>query len=116
MGPVATPGQTSWNFGPVTAGPVLVARFTVHNQGGRRLVLNQKSQSCECASTGTPTIVIPPGASGVVVAKLKTKDIRGSVAVEATFATSDPSRPTLTFTLLADVHPAVEELHARRVF
>jgi Protein of unknown function (DUF1573) len=114
-GPVAAPGQTSWDFGLVTAGPDLVAQFTVHNQGGRRLVLNQKSQSCACASTGTPTIVILPGASDVVIAKLKTKDIRGSVAIEVDYATNDPSRPTLTFTLLSDVHSPVEELNAEQV-
>jgi Protein of unknown function (DUF1573) len=115
-GPVASPGQTSWNFGAVTAGPDLVAKFTVRNLGGRRLVLNQKSQSCECASTGTPTIVILPGASDVLIAKLKTKDIRGAVAIEVVYATSDPSRPTLTFTLLSDVHSPVEELNAGQVF
>ena len=106
--PIAAPEQSSWDFGAVEAGPTLVAKFSVRNPGGRRLVLNEKSLSCECASTGTPTLIIPPGECGVVVARLKTRGLRGSFAIKVDYSTSDPTRPTLTFTLRADVHSSVD--------
>ena len=92
-----------WDFGDVAAGPVLTARFQVANRGARRLVLNKKSQSCECATASSPTIIIPPGGQAEVVATLGTKGLSGRFAIDVLYATSDALHPRLTFRLLADI-------------
>ena len=95
--------QLSWDFGRVTAGPVLTKGFQVANRGRRRLVLNEKTRSCECGRSRKATIIIPPGGSGEVTTEFLTKGLSGSFAIEVVYTTSDPKCPLLTFQLLADI-------------
>ena len=51
------------DFGDVTQGQILTAKFPITNVGHRRLVLNQLGSSCECAHGDRGTIILQPGES-----------------------------------------------------
>jgi len=104
--PAMTVDRTEHDFGNVEDTSSVSVEFTVTNRGGRRLILSQRSRSCECVFGRPPEIVIPPGASRPLVAVLETDEIRGPVALTLRYWTNDPKHPNLDLVLLADVkHP-----------
>lgn len=109
--------RTQWDFGAVQQGDVLRTSFPIQNLGNRRLIVQQKSSSCECASSPSQTIIIQPGKSTTIAAVVDTSGIEGAFQMELEFTTSDPQLPEFTLTLLSEVRiahrsdtsPCVEE-------
>jgi hypothetical protein len=94
---------TEHDFGTVTAGPVLDHVFEVRNTGDRRLVLQEVSASCSCGGASKAPLIIEAGATGLIRARLETAKIRGPMKIDVRYRSSDPERPSVTFSLLADV-------------
>jgi hypothetical protein len=97
--------RTVWDFGQVRRGLTLRAKFPVTNVGDRRLVLHQRTSSCECVAGEEQTIILQPGESTEVTATLDTRELQGAFQMEFAFTTSAPNLPTFQLTLLADIQP-----------
>ncbi len=107
--PILATDSRCWDFGTVDQDPRLSVHFVVRNAGTRRLILNEKKNSCGCTSANESTIVIPPGSSRRIEAYLETRNYCGPVAVDVDYSTNDPRRPTLTYTLMANIE--VSRIH-----
>jgi hypothetical protein len=110
--PVAILPITTHDFGRVPAGQALVAHFPLKNDGRRRLIVRQRTSSCECVSGDQETVVLQPGESSEITATLDTETLNGGYQMELSFTTSAPNLPSFKLTLLADVRrpPRVAEL------
>ena len=100
--------ETVWDFGRVTQTAQLEAGFTVRNIGRQRLFLNQRSQSCDCLSAKKPEVIVPPGRETKIKVVLDTRRFHGAFRERFQYRTNDPDRPTLTLTLVGDIHLGAE--------
>jgi hypothetical protein len=103
--PRAKLDRTEHDFGRVPAGALLMAGFQVTNTGSKRLVVREQSRGCECVTVGRPEVVVPPGGSQNLTPGLDTKKISGPLRTTIVYRTNDPSRPTFTLVLRADIQP-----------
>ncbi len=104
--PVLVLDRTEFDFGCVPAGPELIASFQVRNAGGHRLILRKLKGSCECLGGDPAPIVIEPGASQTLTARLHTADLRGPMKLDLFYRSSDPAHAKFTLSVLADVKGA----------
>ena len=102
-GPIAVLPETQRDFGPVAAGAVLLARFSVKNAGTRRLVLELESEGCCDEPSDRRQIVVPPGLSRVIEVRVDTNQWHGRMRQVVHYTTNDPSKPRLTLTLNGQV-------------
>ena len=91
------------DFWDVEIGRTLEATFRITNRGGRRLVLQQLSSSCDCISIGFAEIIVPPGGNRELPIQLHAGSLPGSYRMEVRYRTNDPDRPVLTISLSAQV-------------
>ncbi len=96
--------QRRYDFGRVVAGRRLETRFAVHNPGARRLIVRTAGSSCPCAAGENQDLVVEPGQTGQLLARLDTHGLSGPLALELHYATNDPALPRFTLLLMADVH------------
>jgi hypothetical protein len=106
--PVVVLTNSQWDFGKVDAGGRLSAHFQVKNTGGRRLILNALSGSCDCLAPGKAEVVVPSGASRSLPVILNTERVRGPMRMTLRFATNDPQRPKIQLVVLADIAVSTE--------
>jgi len=90
------------DFGRVTAGASLEARFTVQNAGTRRLILRQLNGSCDCL-IAVPEILIEPGSRHIVTARIDTARLEGPFQLDLSYRSNDASAPRLRFTAVVEV-------------
>ena len=93
------------NFGKVGSGKVLETSFEVRNLGGQRLILRQLNGGCDCLVPQRAEIVVDAGAARTIAAQFDAGNSQGPRRVELRYRTNDPSAPTVSFVVLADVQP-----------
>jgi hypothetical protein len=96
--------RTEWDFGDISAGPILQVKLPIANAGGQRLILRESDRSCECLTGSHPEIIVPPGKSANLVARVETKHLSGPMRLELFYSTNDPQQRKLTLVLLANVN------------
>ena len=94
---------SAWDFGRAAPGQSLEACFRVSNHGGRRLILRRSDGSCDCLATHEAEILIEPGASRSIVAKLDNQGSAGVVCADLLLRTNDPRQPLLRLSCRAQV-------------
>lgn len=98
--------ETVWDFGRVTQAAELEAGFLVRNAGSRRLLIVERSRSCDdCPSARNPEVSIPSGGETMLRIVLDTGRFCGAVREQYHYRTNDPDRPTFTLALVAEVQP-----------
>lgn len=95
--------ETAWDFGQVSQSSRLVSRFSVANSGDQRLILRRQSRSCDCLASRHPAVIIPPGSKTELRIDFDPLEFFGKTSEHVEYRTNDPQRPTLRFTLTADV-------------
>lgn len=100
MPPAVALDATEHDFGVVSAGTVLRKAFSIRNTGGQRLLLNR--ETC-CGEPASAPIAIPPGGSVPLELSVSTAGQHGPMQHRITFTTSAPSKPRVTFSLVATV-------------
>ena len=85
--------RTDWDFGTVDNDSILTATFPIKNAGGSRLIVHQRKSSCECIVADQDPIILKPGESTELVAKLNTHKLDGSFAMELDYQTSARNLP-----------------------
>jgi hypothetical protein len=101
-GPRAVVPFTSFNFGDVYTGEIISQIFVIKNDGDAELLIKDFKADCGCTVTRSDR-AIPPGKEGTVEVEVQTISQSGLIIKPATLHTNDPQRPTIVFTLNANV-------------
>jgi hypothetical protein len=86
------------DFGVVSPGERVSARFELRNAGDAPLEILKADPGCACTITEHPK-TIAPGKSGYLIASLDTSRLRGEVSKGITVTTNDPVRSQLLLTM-----------------
>lgn len=100
--PRAVTPSTSFSFGDVYRGEIISQIFVVKNDGDAELKLTDFSGNCGCEVTRWDKSV-PPGKEGSATLEVQTVSQAGEISKTAILHTNDPERPTIVFTLNANV-------------
>jgi len=109
-GPAPAPrivyAETIHDAGHLAPGAALQHVFTVRNQGGRDLSIDNVRTGCGCTATAV-TRTVAPGAEGAIEARCDTSNDFGPQTRTVTVYSNDPAQPVSTLTLRADVEAEV---------
>lgn len=100
--PRASVPFTSFSFGDVYTGEVISQIFVIKNDGDADLVIKDFKGDCGCTVTRSDR-VIPPGKEGTAELEVQTISQSGLINKTAILQTNDPERPSIIFTLTANV-------------
>lgn len=100
--PKAVTTSTTFNFGDVYRGEIISQIFMIKNEGDAELKLFDFNGSCGCEATSWDRTILP-GKEGKAVLEVQTVSQSGEISKTAALQTNDPERPTITFTLSANV-------------
>ena len=100
--PRAVTNSIGFNFGDVYRGEIISQVFVIRNDGDAELKLTDFKTSCGCEVTSWDKSV-PPGKEGEATLEVQTVSQSGEITKTATLYTNDPERPTIVFTLMANV-------------
>lgn len=100
--PRAVIPSTSFSFGDVYRGEIISQIFVVKNDGDAELELTNFQGTCGCEVTRWDKSV-PPGKEGRATLEVQTVSQSGEISKTAILHTNDPERPTIIFTLNANV-------------
>jgi hypothetical protein len=93
---------TSFTFGDVYRGENISQIFVIRNEGDADLEIKDFKSGCGCEVARWDK-VIPPGKEGTATLEVQTASQSGEISKSATLHTNDPERPTIVFTLIANV-------------
>lgn len=93
---------TSFSFGDVYRGEVISQIFVIRNEGDAELEIKDFKGDCGCTVTRTDRI-IPPGKEGTAELEVQTVSQTGLINKTAILHTNDPEKPSILFTLIANV-------------
>lgn len=105
---LAIPEKTK-DFGAVAQGQVLDANFKLMNEGTAPLLVKGVRPTCGCTVAEFDREVLP-GKEGWVKAKLDTTGFVGPISKSILIVTDDPTTPTSSVIIKADVKPFIEAL------
>ena len=97
------------DMGTVAQGAVVDIDFVISNEGTEALQIKAVRPTCGCTVADYDK-EIPAGGRGAVKAKLDTKDFSGPISKSILIMTNDPTEPTVSVVIKADVQPIVEVL------
>lgn len=100
--PRAVTPSTGFSFGDIYRGEIISQIFVIKNDGDEELKLTDFKAGCGCEVTSWDKSV-PPGKEGKATLEVQTVSQAGEIAKTATLHTNDPDRPTIIFTLTANV-------------
>lgn len=100
--PRAVTPSTSFNFGDIYRGEIISQIFVVKNDGDAELKLTELTAGCGCEVASWDKSV-SPGKEGRAILEVQTASQSGEISKTATLHTNDPERPTIIFTLSANV-------------
>jgi hypothetical protein len=100
--PRAVTPSTAFSFGDIYRGEIISQIFVVKNDGDAELKLTDFKTGCGCEVTSWDKS-IPPGKEGSATLEVQTASQSGEISKTATLHTNDPDRPTIIFTLRANV-------------
>jgi hypothetical protein len=95
--------------GTVAQGEVVDVNFVLRNEGTEPLQVKAVRPTCGCTVADYDK-EIPAGGQGSVKAKLDTKDFAGPISKSILIMTNDPTEPTVSVVIKANVQPFVEVL------
>jgi len=93
---------TSFNFGDVYIGEIISQIFVIKNDGDADLIIKDFKGDCGCTVTRFER-VISPGKEGRAELEVQTISQSGGINKTAVLHTNDPERPTIIFTMVANV-------------
>ena len=115
--PAALPGQDEApsmvvdnpvkDFGKVTKGETLKHTFTFSNKGPGTLEILNVEATCGCQDTSLSAKQIEAGQSGRIETSVDTTVLLGLVDESVKITTNDPRRPSVLFSIKADVQPEI---------
>ena len=108
-GPKLVVPERTKDFGTVPQGQVLDANFKLVNEGTKPLLVKGVRPTCGCTVAEFDR-EIQPGAAGWVKAKLDTTGFAGPISKSILIVTDDPTTPTSSVIIKADVKPFIEAL------
>ncbi|HSE37005.1 MAG TPA: DUF1573 domain-containing protein [Blastocatellia bacterium] len=100
--PRAVAPFTTFDFGDVYTGDIISHVFVIKNEGDAELLITDFKSDCGCTVTRSDR-VIPPGREGTAEVEVQTLSQSGMITKGAKLQTNDPERPTIIFTLNANV-------------
>lgn len=100
--PKAVTNSVVFNFGDVYRGEIISQVFVIRNNGDAELKLTDFKGTCGCEVTSWDRSV-PPGKEGEATLEVQTVSQSGEIAKTAILHTNDPERPTIVFTLMANI-------------
>lgn len=100
--PRAVTPSTDFSFGDIYRGEIISQIFVVKNDGDAELKLTDFTSGCGCEVISWDKSV-PPGKEGKATLEVQTVSQSGEISKTATLHTNDPERPTIIFTLTANV-------------
>ena len=80
-------------LGVLSPGNVREIALPIANKGGRRLIIHEMDESCECGSPIKRTILIPPGVTKKVKVLIDTRFATGAIESTTSFTTNDRAQP-----------------------
>ena len=120
--PIAATETTEFDFGTMTNQDIKSTKFNIRNNGQKDLALTNVSTSCDCTyayirigdaqspkftmhgtKAWTGSVPAETSAELEVIYEPAIMPVQGHVSRTVTIATNDPERPTLTFTITANV-------------
>ena len=93
---------TTFNFGDIYTGEIISQLFVIRNEGDADLLIGSFKGDCGCTISRSDRI-IPPGKEGMAEIEVQTVSQSGLISKSAIMHTNDPARPSITFTLVANV-------------
>ena len=108
-GPKMVVAEKVKDMGTVAQGAVVDITFAITNEGTEPLQIKAVRPTCGCTVADYDKEV-PAGGTGAVKAKLDTKDFSGPISKSILIMTNDPTEPTLSVVIKANVQPVVEVL------
>jgi len=108
-GPKLDIPERTKDFGAVAQGQVLDASFKLVNEGTKALQVKGVRPTCGCTVAEFDREVLP-GKEGWVKAKLDTTGFVGPISKSILIVTDDPTTPTSSVIIKADVKPFIEAL------
>jgi len=102
----------NFTFGDVYRGEIISQIFVIRNEGDSDLQMGEFTAGCGCEVVRSDK-VIPPGKAGSATLEVQTVSQSGQISKTATLHTNDPDRPTIIFTLVANIidGPATRQGH-----
>jgi hypothetical protein len=100
--PRAVTPSTAFSFGDIYRGEIISQIFLVRNEGDAELKLTDFTAACGCEVISWDKS-IPAGKEGKATLEVQTASQSGEIIKTATLHTNDPERPTIVFTLTANV-------------
>src|SRR4030067_1974645 len=95
--------QTSWNYGKVKQGAVLLHEFVFANEGDATLVIQKVSPSVGCAAALVSAEKIQPGKEGRIEIKFDTRGYGGQVRKLIYVDSNDPGGTHRQLEVAADI-------------
>lgn len=95
------------DFGKVMKGETLKHVFQFSNKGSGTLEISDVSATCGCQTTALPSKQINAGGSGQIEMSVDTSLLIGAVTESVTLTTNDPFRPSVLFSIKADVQSEI---------
>ena len=95
------------DFGKVIQGEMLKHVFGFSNRGSSPLEILSVEATCGCQTTTISEKQILPGRNGQVEISVDTALLIGAIEESAHIITNDPRRPSVFFTIKADVQPEI---------
>ncbi len=108
-GPKLTVPELLKDMGKVPQGETLDVNFEMVNEGDETLEVKAVRPTCGCTVADFDR-EIAPGKTGLIKAKLDTRDFSGPISKSILVMTNDPVNPTVTLVIKTVVHPYVEVL------
>jgi hypothetical protein len=102
-GPLGKYQETSWDFGKIKQGEVLVHEFVFTNQGTAPLVIEKIATSCGCTAALASEDKIGPGKTGKVKVALDTRGYTGKIIKYIFVESNDSADPRRELVVSADI-------------
>jgi hypothetical protein len=95
------------DFGKVMQGEMIKHLFSFSNQGSAVLEILSVEPSCGCQAASLSTKQIQAGQSGQIEVSVDTAGVTGAIDETVNIITNDPRRPSVSFSVKADVRPEI---------
>ena len=108
--------QNKFDFGSMDMDATESHDFDVKNSGQAPLTITLRETSCGCMGGDDKTKEIPPGGSGKLTVKWKSKERLGPFKETATFLTNDPLKSKFILTISGKITAKLRVVPAELVF
>jgi Protein of unknown function (DUF1573) len=97
--PILTCDKSTWEFGRINEGEIVLHTFSFTNTGNEALVINKCQASCGCTTPTCDKKPIPPGGSGIIKIRFDSNGKKNNQTKNVTVtANTNPPETILTIT------------------